>query len=52
MTTRIKRQIKNPKLLKIRKKLIKQCITDGLFAYEVAEIFRITEQMISQIRKK
>ena len=47
---KIKRQIKNPRLLQIRKKLIKQCLADELFSYEVAEIFRITESMVSQIK--
>lgn len=53
MATRIKRQIKNPRLLKIRKELIEHSIIKyGIFSYEVAEIFRITEQMVSQIRNK
>ena len=47
---RIKRQIKNPKLLQIRRRLVKQALADGLFDYEVAEIFKISEAMFSKIK--
>ena len=48
---RIKRQIKNPRLCQKRKELIKLCLADGLFAYEAADIFKISEAMVSQILK-
>ncbi len=47
---RIKRQIKNPRLLEERKKLIGIAKADKFFDYDVAEIFKISEAMLSQLK--
>lgn len=48
---KLKRQTKNPRLLKEKKKLIRQGFADGFFNYEVAEIFRTTPSNITQLLK-
>ena len=47
-TNRIKRQLKSPRLLQERNKLIGIARADGFFNYEIADIFKISEEMISQ----
>ena len=47
---RIKRQIKNTRLVKERNKLIRIARKDNFFDYEIAEIFKISDAMLSRLK--